>query len=298
MIKPFVCSLFALAVFSPVHGQMPVNSSNPSSDWKIRWSTSDEFNGHQPDWKKWIKQGGLPDTTSWKWDNVKNIAVEDGIAELTMRHNSDNESDKGTYFTSGILKSYRTFTYGYFEARIKGAALSGSGVCPSFWLYSNFDNDAPEGEVIYCEVDVVELQQYDWYQGHQDDVRDIDMNLHCVVKKNGKRNWRRPKSFAKEQLNKWRAPWDPREDFHVYGCEVSRSDIIWYIDGKEVAGKPNTLWHRPKHVALSLGLRKPFVRFENNRNNAIDPKADTEAAAILAEFPVGMLVDYVRVWEK
>lgn len=298
MSKYFTFILFTIAVLPEAFGQKPVKSLDPDDDWKIRWSSSDEFNGSQPDWKKWIRKGGLPDTTSWKWDNEQNITVDNGIAKLTMRHNSGNQPVKGTWFTSGILKSYRTYTYGYFEARIKGAVLSGSGVCPSFWLYSNFDNKAAEGDVIYCEIDVVELQQYDWHQGHQDDVHDIDLNLHAVIKKNGKRSWLRPKGFPETQLNKWLAPWDPREDFHIYGCEVSPEQIIWYIDGKEVARKPNSLWHRPKHVALSLGLRKPFVRFANNRNNAIDPKADSEAAAMLPEMPVSMLVDYVRVWEK
>lgn len=107
-----------------------------------------------------------------------------------------------------------------------------------------------------------------------------------------------PKAFPDSQLNKWRAPWHPGEDFHIDGCEVNQEDIIWYIDGAEVARKPNHYWHRPKHVALSLGLRKPFVKFHNNRNNAIDPESYPEAKSRLSQFPVSMHVDYVRVWKK
>ncbi|RJE72426.1 hypothetical protein BGP76_00100 [Reichenbachiella sp. MSK19-1] len=287
-----------VVVWSQTYAQLPAKTENPSDTWEIRWSASDEFNGGSPDWAKWIRTGNLPNTSSWLWDNTNNVKVEDGIAELTMSHNAGNVPAQGTYFKSGILKSYNTFTYGYFEAKIKGSPLSGSGVCPSFWLFSNFDDSAPEGETIYSEIDVVELQQFDWYEGHQDDVRDMDLNLHAVVKRNGAREWRRPKQYPEEQLNKWRAPWDPRNDFHIYGCEVNENEIIWYVDGVEVGRKPNTYWNRPMNVTLSLGLRKPFVQFYDNRNNAINPLTDPEANALLAEMPTSMYVDYVRVWEK
>ena len=282
---------------TPARGQKPTKSDLKDSKWEIRWSASDEFNEDSIDWKKWIRVGGLPKVSSWRWNNDRNVTTGQGVAEIAFRPESGKDRGGGTHFSSGILKSYRTFTYGFFEARIKGAALSGSGVCPSFWLFSNFDDGVDEGETIYCEVDVVELQQFDWFNGHQDDVRDMDLNLHCVVKKDGKRSWRRPKAFPEEQLNKWRAPWDPRGDFHVYGCEVGKKEIIWYVDGKEIARKPNTHWHRPMHVAVSLGARKPFVRFEGNRNVVVNPAEDEGAKALLSELPVSMTVDYVRVWE-
>lgn len=295
-IYSLVGALFFAA--STLHGQSPAKTSNPSDTWEIRWSASDEFNASTPDWAKWIKTGNLPNTTAWKWDNANNVTIENGVAELTMSHNPNNASDGGTYFKSGILKSYNTFTYGYYEARIKGAPFPGSGVCPSFWLFSNFDYSVAEGKTVYSEIDIVELQQYDWYEGHQDDVRDMDLNLHAVVKQNGAGVWRRPKQHPEAQLNKWRAPWDPRNDFHIYGCEVNENEIIWYVDGVEVGRKPNTYWYRPMNVTLSLGLRKPFVEFYNNRNNAVNPVTDPQANAVLSSIPTSMYVDYVRVWEK
>ena len=192
---------FAFANLS--FGQQPSKTSNPDDVWTIKWSVTDEFSGEQPDWQKWNKAGGLPDANSWTWNNEQNVTIENGFARLTLRHNEGNKPIKNTYFQSGILKSYRTFTHGYFEARIRGAAFPGPGVCPSFWLYSDFDDDGAEGETIYSEIDVVELQQLDWYEGKQDDARDMDLNLHCIVKAEGKRSWRRPKVHPQEQLNKW-----------------------------------------------------------------------------------------------
>ncbi|MBD0401780.1 family 16 glycosylhydrolase [Flammeovirga sp. EKP202] len=286
-------SLYAKSVFA----QQPTTTSNPADVWEIRWSASDEFNGNTPDWSKWIKTGNLPNTTAWKWDNNNNVKIENGVAALTMRQNPNNASDGGTYFKSGILKSYQTFTYGYYEAKIKGADI-GEGVCPSFWLFSNFDYSVGNGKTVYSEIDVVELQQFDWYEGHQDDIYDMDHNLHAVVMQNGSGVWRRPKQHPDEQLNKFRAPWDPTKDYHIYGCEVNENEIIWYVDGVEVARKPNTYWYRPMNVTLSLGLRKPFVEFYNNRNNAVNPETDPEAKAQLPGMPTTMYVEYVRVWEK
>ncbi|NME67813.1 Ig-like domain-containing protein [Flammeovirga aprica] len=291
-------SLLFFTLFSEsVLAQQPTTTSNPSDVWEIRWSASDEFNGATPDWSKWIKTGNLPNTTAWKWNNDDNVKIENGVAALTMRQNANNASDGGTYFKSGILKSYQTFTYGYYEAKIKGADI-GEGVCPSFWLFSNFDYSVGNGKTVYSEIDVVELQQFDWYEGHQDDIYDMDHNLHAVVMENGTGVWRRPKQHPNEQLNKYRAPWDPTKDYHIYGCEVNENEIIWYVDGIEVARKPNTYWYRPMNVTLSLGLRKPFVEFYNNRNNAVNPETDPEAKALLPGMPTTMYVDYVRVWEK
>ncbi|MFK7821854.1 MAG: family 16 glycosylhydrolase [Planctomycetaceae bacterium] len=290
--------LVCLVGIAPVRGQQPVKTSGDKGAWTIKWSASDEFNSNVMDWRKWIKTAGLPDTNSWLWDNANNAAVVNGTVRLTMRHNPNNVAVKNTYFQSAILKSYKTFTYGYFESRMRAAAFPGSGVCSSFWLFSDFDDEVAEGQTIYSEIDVVELQQFDWHNEKQDDARDIDLNLHCVVRESGKRAWRRPKTHPQGQLNKWRAPWDPRDDFHIYGCEVNRSEIIWFVDGKEVARKPNTHWHRPKHIAMSLGLRKPFVQFEENRNNPSDPATVPDARNKLPDLPTSMVIDYVRVWEK
>ncbi|WP_066225175.1 family 16 glycosylhydrolase [Formosa haliotis] len=296
-VGKYLCVKAILCSTSILFAQQPTKTSNANDQWQIKWNASDEFNNDNPDWQKWQKTSGLPNTTAWKWDNQNNVEINDGAAALTMRQNANNAADDGTYFKSGILKSYATFTYGYFEAKIKGADI-GEGVCPSFWLYSNFDRNVGDGKTIYSEIDIVELQQFDWYEGHQDDIQDIDLNLHAVVKQNGQDVWRRPKMYPDEQLNKWRAPWDPTQDYHIYGCEVNEQEIIWYVDGVEVVRKPNTYWHRPMNITLSLGLRKPFVEFFNNRNNAINPETNAKAKAKLPGMPTSMFVDYVRVWEK
>lgn len=111
-------------------GQQPVGSSTSDADWEIKWSASDEFSNDEPDWRKWSKTQGLPETSSWSWNNGENIEIGDGNAKITLRYSPQD----GRYFSSGILKSYRTFNYGYFEAKIRGVDWSESGACPAFWL--------------------------------------------------------------------------------------------------------------------------------------------------------------------
>lgn len=85
-------------------------------------------------------------------------------------------------------------------------------------------------------------------------------------------------------------PWDPRDDYHVYGCHVTRDAITWYIDGHEVARATNKYWHLPMRVTLSLGLRSPYERYVDGERVAVPEKS------IAAGFPTEMTVDYVRVW--
>ena len=298
---PAVCFTIFVMVTTTI-AQTPQNSrpltATADEKWTIRWNRSDDFNGNAVDWRKWNRS---PENFgAWTWDNESNVSVTDGVLIITLRHASPEEEnveparDRAIHrspYTSGMLKSYATGTYGYYEARIKGAALF-PGACPSFWLYSRIDDMlTKEGDVRYSEVDVVELtQRGDRQEGNE---RIMDHNLHTILS-NGRpgiagRAWRRPEQYATSQSNEYAAPFDPREDFHTYGCKVGPDEIVWYVDGIEVGRKENTYWHREMNVALSLGLRAPYAKFEDNRLVPTDIPAPNR-------FPTSMEVDYVRVW--
>jgi beta-glucanase (GH16 family) len=302
-LSEIVVALFAFS--SPVLTQTARNArpltAEPTEKWVIRWNRSDDFNGNSIDWRKWNK---TPENfVAWTWDNESNVSVSDGLLTITVRRVSrtdkssqiaETERGSSSPFTSGMLKSYATGAYGYYEARIKGASVF-PGVCPAFWLYSRIDDSLIRtGDVRYCEVDIVELTQRGGnVKGNE---RIMDHNLHAILSNGRKgvagRQWQRPndKRFKGSHANEYKAPFDPREGFHTYGCLVSRDQIVWYVDGVEVGCKKNQYWHRNVNVALSLGLRAPYARFENNRlvPNETYPAND---------FPTSMIVDYVRVWE-
>jgi len=274
-------------------------TAEASQKWVIRWNRSDDFNAKSVDWAKWNR---TPENFgAWTWDNAANVSVSEGVLAITVRRTEETADSReastsrrrmSSPFTSGMLKSHATGTYGYYEARIKGASVF-PGVCPAFWLYSRIDDSViRKDDVRYSEIDIVELTQRG--SNLPDNVRIMDHNLHTILS-NGLggiagRQWQRPERFKDTQANEYMAPFDPREDFHTYGCMVSRDEIVWYVDGSEVGRKDNQYWHRSMNVALSLGLRAPYAKFENNR---LVP--DTEA--LTDELPASMLVDYVRVWE-
>lgn len=288
----------------PIHGQTSKNvrplSAKPGEKWTIRWNRSDDFNGQQVDWRKWNRK---PEQFgAWSWDNDSNVSVEDGNLIITLRRGRNPVTAGGNRqggrrpspYTSGMLKSYANGVHGYYEARIKGAHLF-PGVSPAFWMYSRIDDSIVEADrVRYSEVDVVELTQRGG--GVPGNERISDHNLHTILSNGDKgvrgRAWQRPHNpkFKEAQAIEYRLPFDPRDDFHTYGCRVDKDVIIWYVDGVEVGRKKNNHWHRKMNVALSLGLRAPYAKWENNRlapNEAVSGDG----------FPTSMKVDYVRVWE-
>ncbi|QDT04946.1 Kappa-carrageenase precursor [Rubripirellula lacrimiformis] len=262
--------------------------------WKFVQSHSDEFDGDQVDRQKWNID--TKDFGPWSWDPA-NVAEKDGSLHLRMVQSGHRRGEQELHYTSGMARNDQTITYGYFEARIKGCSRY-PGACPSFWLYSISPQNrfqASDGETVaYSEIDVVELQQseFDSETKSHYPVTRIDCNLHTVLIKDGKRQWFRPHSAPDLCRSYVDSTWDPRADYHVYGVHNTRETITWYIDGVEVAKKPNLYWHLPMHVTLSLGLRYPFVGYQNGDRVAVQDATTGDG------FPTHMSVDYVRVWQQ
>lgn len=291
---------FALTPLQFVLSQTAENSrplsAKTGEKWMIRWDRSDDFNSQEVDWRKWNKSPEL--FGAWTWDNEKNCKVKNGFLSITMRRDAKPDEGTGrrpTPYKSGMLKSYATGTYGYYEVRMKGAPLF-PGVCPSFWLYSPIDDKlVASGDVRYSEIDIVELtQRGDRVAGNE---RIADLNLHAILS-NGKagvpgRDWRRPNDprYKEAQANELTTPFDPRKEFHTYGCDVSEESIAWFVDGKEIGRKKNDYWHRKMNVALSLGLRPPYSKYTPQ---GFIPVTDQPSGG----FPTTMVVDYVRVWQR
>ena len=271
------------------------NVVNISVDnWKFVAEQSDEFNGTRVDRAKWNVDP--KDFGVWSWES-KNVSQNDGAMHLTMLQEDHQRGKLTFHYTSGMARNDRTITYGYFEARVKGCSRY-PGASPAFWLYSSNPQNrfvAKDGETVtYSEIDIFELQQseFDFETRKHFPVNRIDCNLHTVLLKEGKSQWIRPNNRPDLCRNHYDAEWDPREDYHVYAVENSRDWIIWYIDGQQIAKKPNLYWHLPMHLTLSLGLRYPFVKYENNERLPVPEKTTRDG------FPTTMSVDYVRVWQK
>lgn len=273
--------------------QVQPHTAKAGEKWVLQEDRSDEFEFE--DTRKWDFQ---PNPFQiWTWDK-KNAIVEDGTLKLTasyeehLRKFEDGCNEKTIYdfplfFKSGMVKSKASGTYGYYEAKMKGAHLH-PGVSPAFWIYSNIDTALKnEGDIQYAEIDVVELQQ------DEKDATHSDHNLHNIIVKDGKPQWVRPKPNPETHQNLHNLGFDPREDFHIYAVNVTPEEITWYVDGEEVGKKKNLYWHKEMNVALSMGMRgETFTRWDCNQ---FYPKNVTAEEAGL---PTTMEVKYVRVWKQ
>tara|TARA_R110002111_G_scaffold255157_1_gene321318 strand:- start:114669 stop:115754 length:1086 start_codon:yes stop_codon:yes gene_type:complete len=270
------------------------DANEKPGSWKFVAGQSDEFAGDKVDRTKWNID--TKDFGPWSWE-PENVTQTDGALHLQMVQNNHQRGKQALHYTSGMARNDSTITYGYFEARVKGCSRY-PGACPSFWLYSIGPQNrfmAQDGETVaYSEIDVVELQQseFDFVTKQHFPVTRIDCNLHTTLLKAGKREWVRPHNRPGLCRNHFDSPWDPREDYHVYAVENSKDWIVWYIDGNEIARKPNLYWHLPMHITLSLGLRYPFVTYKDGDRLPVPDKTTTEG------FPTTMSVDYVRVWQR
>jgi beta-glucanase (GH16 family) len=282
------------------------------NQWVYVEQLSDEFNNESIDLSKWNNTSNDWGPWSWKKDNVSQKAGNLNIAltyepHSTQRHawkQGGRKVDVDLFYKSGIIRSKGYQIYGYYETRMKGIPTF-PGSSPAFWIYSLNEEiqkmglkGKKEGDVNYSEVDIVELQQAEWDNKTRknDGANIIDMNLHTRVIENGKEIWKRPGKYPALTQNKIHADFDARDDFHIYGAEVSPEKVTWYIDGGKVAEKPNLYWHLPMHVTLSLGLRYPHVTY-NNCPNGLDRCAVAEKATAQG-YPSAMQVDWVRVYKK
>lgn len=278
-----------------------------ASKWELVPELSDEFEQSDFDLAKWVNDPS--DWGPWSW-KPENTGIEDGRLKITMDyepHQTQRRAwkdggkwvDVDLFYTSGILRSKQTQIYGYYEARIKGVPTF-PGSSPAFWIYSIGQEQAgmAEGAIKYSEVDIVELTQSEWAGipnvFHGPEV--IDMNLHTRIVENGEVVWKRPGGYPELTKNEIHADFDPRDDFHIYGAEVTPEYVTWYLDGEQVAQKVNHHWHLPMHVTLSLGLRRPHVTY-NNCPDGLD-RCVVPSAATADGYPTDMLVDWVRVYKK
>ncbi|MEM9236463.1 MAG: kappa-carrageenase [Verrucomicrobiota bacterium] len=270
----------------------PVPTGVPGA-WIPLPKFTDEFNAPEIDRSKWNHRLSPWGERAWR---AKNVVQENGVLKITARHEPHQHRGKQYFYTMGIFQSQRKVTYGFFEARIKACSRF-PGMAPAFWLYSNGRSRNPAfPKVTYSEVDIVELLQGNFSTGRKNGggPKIIDCNLHTrIIDDDGREIWQRPNSLPEVCKHQIVAPWDPRDDFHIYAAEVSPEKIIWYIDGKKVAEEQNLYWHLPMNLTLTMEARPPLIRWAGE-----DGREPVPEAATAEGFPTHMTVDYVRSWVR
>lgn len=156
-------------------------------------------------------------------------------------------------YTGGLLNTRLTFAAknAYFEADIK--MPRGKGMFPAFWLMP-VESHWPEGG----EIDIVEQLGKD--------TRVAFASLHA-------------KGYMRAQ--EIRLSFDAAADYHRYGVAYTPTEIIWYIDRREVHRLPTPRDVKdPMYILLNLAVGGEW---------AGEPDASTE-------FPAKMFIREVKVW--
>jgi len=267
------CLGLLVALATPVWaaGHLPLIDAGegPTADrLSFLSSYSDEFEGDRLNTAKWSSEAAPYGGQSWSADNV---AVGDGLLRLTARNEPKRIHGDFYPYTAGCACTKAApVQYGYFESRLKGAPLF-PGVCPAFWAFRR-DNSAR----LWTEIDFVELTQASY--GSIGSPRRIDATLH-VMRFPG-----RPEINVQNQIEDQQyhtADFDPRQDFHVYGCWWTKNSVSWYLDGKRIFHRDqNQYWHQPLDVVCTIEIRPP-----------LDKEPTPKGFPTTAEF------DYVRVWK-
>ena len=259
---------------------------------------SDEFDGPRLDTSKWwtryVYEGGMLDHFNdehQRYSENNNHVFKDGILSLVAREVAEpkKEKDPKPAFESGLIRSKKTFKYGYFEARMKVPGVK--GVWPAFWLCGD---TAADGIAFWPpEIDILELV-------HNGDGDDIPSRYHVNAimrpQKDKPNPWDGSQIFKAENFHGsgsggyYRADFNFPDDYHVYGCLWDTDDTVsWFLDGKKFLSiKYNWVDKDGKEppwpsVILNLAVGGAWAG-----RHGIDTAA----------FPQSLDIDYVRVWQK
>lgn len=115
----------------------PISSAR-AGGWELVFS--DEFGGVSLDRNKWatryLYQNETMDYFTDESQRYRDsqVSVSGGVLNLRAE-----KKEGASHFESGLIRSHRTFYYGYYEARV--FLPSGKGVFPAFWLEADYDQD-------------------------------------------------------------------------------------------------------------------------------------------------------------
>ncbi len=251
-----------------------VITAQPDPCFSLVWS--DEFDGNTLDLTKWSYQSG-----GWNGSNVQNCytpnntMVSGGALQITAEYDPAYPCFNGqTDFTSGFVqtKDVASWTYGYFEARVKVPASNSTW--PAFWMSPQDDIYGPWP--MSGEIDIFEIKGHDMTTSY------------------GNAHW--GNSAADRQQEKGPYVVGDADNWHVYAVEWSEGELKFYIDGNHYHtinnfDEPNATVHPgpfniPYYLRLNVAVGGDYLEApHNDANNNIN------------QLPATMEVDYVRVYQ-
>ena len=249
----------------------------------------DEFSGTALDRTKWNYQTGTQDNyygtpgpAYWGNDELQYytedaVRVENGSLVITAQRRQMGDRQ---YTSARILtRDLASFTYGYFEARMRTPAID--GMWPAFWMLPqptdhSSTNNVYGGWAANGEIDIMEAK------GRLQNVVDTTLHFGGGWPTNTYRGGSYPMATS-------------TEEWHTYGLDWQPDRMTWYVDGVAVYSVTSDVWYSE---AAPDNDRAPFdqpfyILFDlavgGRYDNYVNPPADFTSAS--------MYVDYVRVYQ-
>jgi beta-glucanase (GH16 family) len=298
----FAVPALALAVgVGLITSAEPRAADDPPAGWKLTWS--DEFDGKEIDRTKWDFDLGNGfydyDANEWVrgWGNEElqyytrdpeNAFVKDGLLHIR----AIKESRDGCGYTSARLRTKKrdgdvlfAQKYGRFEFRAK--LPTGRGVWPAVWMLPAAEKYG--GWAASGEIDVVEAK------GHEPNkvLGTIHFGGRWPANAEASKTYELPDKGTVADFRVYAVEWEPGEiRWSVDGAVYSKQSFWWSgKPGGAKGGKPAKAddlnpWPAP--------FDQPFSLIMNVAVGGRFPGKPEKATA----FPVEMVVDYVRAYEK
>ena len=246
-------------------------SKGKFSQWKLVWS--DEFNYKGlPDATKWGYQTGQ---SGWGNNELQNYTANDtstakvknGYLHITANRHING---KDTSYTSAriLTKGKADWKYGKIEARARVAGAQ--GICNAIWMmptegkYGGWPHSG--------EIDIMEYVPWNKDSIYQ--------TIHTGSYNHIKGTQKGARTYVK----------NIPAGFHTYGIEWTPEEIVYYLDGIQRYRFPN------EHKTTD---EWPYdIPFHLITNISVGGKFEGRKGLNEATFPVTMLIDYIRVYEK
>ncbi|MFD1630309.1 family 16 glycosylhydrolase [Pseudopedobacter beijingensis] len=244
----------------------PIPNVNTPEGYTLVWN--DEFDeGTRPSSEWFYETGGngwgnneLQTYVSGDKDGDQLAVVKDGILRITAK------KINGTVY-SIRMNTNKSWTYGYFEARLK--VPKGKGTWPAFWMMpKNYTAWPDDGE-----IDIMEHVGYDPNQIHS--------SIHSKAYYH---------SIGTQKTAQKLIP-TAQDEFHVYAVEWTADFIKGYVDGEnyftfqndKTGNKDTWPFYNPFYLKLNLA-------WGGNWGGAMGIDESV--------LPANYDIDYVRVFQK
>jgi beta-glucanase (GH16 family) len=260
---------------------------------------ADEFNGNAVNPFNWKYDIGTGDN-GWgngelQYYRPENASVEDGLLIIEAKKHQPviQIANKDAKYTSSKLKSEGLFEFKYGRVDIRAVVAKGQGMWSAGWMLGT--NHSQIGWPYSGEIDI-----FDTIGGVKNDIPQEDMIVNNMywngTGSNPDTSAYAPVNIALNGSGEVRIdPDNPSNDgvtfsnkFHTFSLVWDEDKIEFQLDG--VTTKEIDL---PDGSALADTYRNPFYLILNVAVGGAWPGAPDETT----EFPDGMLVDYVRVYQ-